>query len=236
MAAMASRVTLLNAEGVEFALTIEGGAAEHVASWLNSEAGRQLRGKLREAALQALELSAAGGDSETRSETSQESEAGSFAILGSEAGSSAPTTVGGVPVAGVPVAGVPVDGEGFDPQAPVVPHRGVSLERRLRAYCAGQSAGRKLRGESEVVDQTPAIEGIPPPRFRVVLRGVDGQSGLYTRWYRHGRFPGAEDVVHEDTEIGRTLAHNAVFHSWPSATEVADYCRGAGVAVPERVG
>ena len=231
MAAMASRVTLLNAEGVEFALTIEGGAAEHVASWLNSEAGRQLRGKLREAALQALELSAASGDSETRSETSQESEAGSFAILGSEAGSSAPTTV-----AGVPVAGVPVDGEGFDPQAPVVPHRGVSLERRLRAYCAGQSAGRKLRGESEVVDQTPAIEGIPPPRFRVVLRGVDGQSGLYTRWYRHGRFPGAEDVVHEDTEIGRTLAHNAVFHSWPSATEVADYCRGAGVAVPERVG
>ena len=56
-------------------------------------------------------------------------------------------------------------------------------EARLsRAFRAGESAWEKYQGRITHVERTPRLHPMPKNRWWVVLRGCDGQRGLYNRW------------------------------------------------------
>ena len=116
---------------------------------------------------------------------------------------------------------------------PSHPKYSISLERRRRTYTAGVEAGKKLRGEVARVAPSPELQ--MDREFYVVLRGLHGEQGVYKRWFRNRHGAGAEEVVCEDTDDGRTQGTATVHHGFPSGTEVADYCAGAGVAVPQQI-
>jgi len=104
---------------------------------------------------------------------------------------------------------------------------GVDQFRLQRARKAGESAAAKLRGESAAVPGTPELELPLASRFYVVLRSSDeSPPTVYWTWKQCKKH-----VLRVDHDPP-VLAAGAVFHGFPSLTEVAEYCKGAGVELP----
>ena len=104
---------------------------------------------------------------------------------------------------------------------------GVDQYRLQRARRAGDSAAAKLRWESEAVPATPELELPLASRFYVVLRSSDeSPPTVYSSWKQCKKHVLAVD--HNPP----VLAAGAVFHGFPSWTEIAEYCKGAGVELP----
>ena len=60
----------------------------------------------------------------------------------------------------------------------------------------------------------------------VLDNGTDGTPGVYSTW--------ARCRAEVEQPLGPAIKQNAVFHAFPSWTEVLWYCRGAQVEVPPR--
>ena len=127
--------------------------------------------------------------------------------------------------------GQPSNGPGQAAQE-VRGRNGLEQFRIQRARTAGIGAGKKLRGESQSVPATPEMtEPVPANRFYVVLRSNDeSPPSVYQSWKNCKNHVLAVD--HNPPEP----AACAVFHGFPSWTEVEEYCHGAGVPVPPRSG
>ena len=91
--------------------------------------------------------------------------------------------------------------------------------RASRAWAAGLSAGKKLRGEADCVEPTPEVP--VKNRCYLVLRGPAGKPARFFRNF--GDFK---------LYVGR-LSGETICHGWPTEGEARVYCRAAGLAFPE---
>ena len=247
-------VPLLSVDGIQLELAVAGAKAQQVGQWLSSSKGAVARRQLQKILLDVVSeaeasppASAPGCAATCPSEAEGSALADSFQWVGAEGESVAGEVIKppketespsprSVPLAFGPSGEVPSgsgDQERRDPAEPTKAKYGISLERRMRAYTAGVEAGKKLRGEVARVAPSPELQ--MDREFYVVLRGLHGEQGVYKRWFRNRRGAGAEEVVCEDTDDGRTQGPATVHHGFPSGTEVADYCAGARVAVPQQL-
>ena len=246
-------VPLLEVDGIQLELAVAGAKAQQVGQWLSSSKGTLARRQLQKILLDvvseaeaSLPASAPGCADKSSSEAEGSAFADNFQWVGEESESVAgevikppkktesprPRSVPGFGASGE-VPSDSGDQERRDPAEPTKAKYGISLERRMRAYTAGVEAGKKLRGAVARVAPTPELQ--MQKEFYVVLRGLHAEEGVYKRWFRNRHGAGAEEVVCEDTDDGRTQGPATVHHGFPSGTEVADYCAGAGVAVPQQM-
>ena len=105
------------------------------------------------------------------------------------------------------------------------PSHGIEQFRITRARTAGLSAGQKLRGEVHAVAASSEMPGSAPTnRYFVVLCSSDGtQAAVYSSWKQAKRHV-LEGGIH-----AQEISSRAVFHAFPSMTEVREYCQAAGV-------
>jgi hypothetical protein len=116
----------------------------------------------------------------------------------------------------------------------------ISAERLQRAYAAGRAAFPVLELDQDIVPPTPPLRGMglmPQNRIYVVLRGIDGEKGLFGRWSSMITPSGvtrlgASSLVMRSGELDLTC----VYHGWPSMPEAQDYILGSGCqgTVPDR--
>ena len=249
-------VSLLSVDGIQLDLAVAGEKAQQVAEWLSSDKGTVARRKLQKILLDVVwradEPASTSALDCVASEAKDNALPDSFEWVGAEDDSVAgedikpsketesPRYIHSVPVPDGSSRKIPAeseDQEHRDPTEPTKAKNGISLARRMRAYTAGVEAGKKLRGEVAYVAATPQLDELKglPRQFYVVLRGLRGEPGVYKRLYcnRHGA--GADGVVCQDTDDGGKQDPYSVHHGFLSATEVADYCNGAEVAVPQQL-
>jgi hypothetical protein len=116
----------------------------------------------------------------------------------------------------------------------------ISAERLQRAYAAGRAAFPVLELDQDIVLPTPALCGmgvLPKNRIYVVLRGIDGEKGLFGQWSSTISPSGvtrlgASSLVMKSGVLDRTC----VYHGWASLPEARDYILGSGCqgTVPDR--
>jgi hypothetical protein len=115
----------------------------------------------------------------------------------------------------------------------------IPAERLQRAYAAGRAAVPVLSLDKDIVPPTPPLRNgsMNQNRIYVVLRGIDGEKGLFGQWSSTISPSGVtRDGASSLVMRSGVLDSTCVFHGWPSLPEAQDYILGSGCQgmVPDR--
>jgi len=241
-------VPIVSSGGLLFELRVSGDSAFLVTEYLASENGGNFR---RQLAKLCLDIEGAAEENPWRDAGGSPAAPQSGAPLGATSAAASDVSQRPASSGARPEAPLPADGSGGRdhsgsgpgpcPQEQQAPggladpppdtSASASMRDRLqRAARLGQDAGRKLRGEIAAVPwEEPLAER---SRFYVVLRGIGGVTGV---WPRYGRGRSGQLGASSMVEDARgDMPGDVVHHGFPSSSEVVDYCKAAGVGVPER--